>query len=407
MNFFISLMSVLVMLLAVCPVRAQNPARSADKQVQMLRDGTRLVEAKKPQEAITDYFDKVLAHFDSRYRNSQEQIFCARNSTESLFYLQKAVNEKKRARVISSTWADTHFAKGYALLELGRKVEAKASIEKALVLSPSNSRYLSELGYIYQQEKNWPKALETYQASEEAANLFSAPDLKTLELLRAKRGLGYVLVELNRLDEAEEKYRQCLELDKNDQKTMAELQYIQGLRNKNNFYQPKLPPGANQVKDPQQAFKGGMGIYLVKEGFDLLGKGKNEEAVKTFNEAIKLKPDYAEAHEGLGRAYGNLKRWPEAIASYQQAIRLAPDFWQAQVGIGFAYSLVDRNQESINAFKEAVRINPNLGIAHWGLATNYLQLGDRNAALQEHKIMQTLDPDLAKKFEKYLYPPAK
>jgi tetratricopeptide (TPR) repeat protein len=69
--------------------------------------------------------------------------------------------------------------------------------------------------------------------------------------------------------------------------------------------------------------------------------------------------------------------------------------------------MTNRYQEAIKAFKEAVRINPKLALAHWGLASNYLKLGDREAALQEHKIMQTLDPDLARKFEKHLYPPGK
>ena len=42
----------------------------------------------------------------------------------------------------------------------------------------------------------------------------------------ARRGQGYVLVELGKLDEAEEKYQQCIAANPNDNKAKAELDYI-------------------------------------------------------------------------------------------------------------------------------------------------------------------------------------
>jgi tetratricopeptide (TPR) repeat protein len=169
--------------------------------------------------------------------------------------------------------------------------------------------------------------------------------------------------------------------------------------------QRSLPPDSSQVKSPEEANKGGMGIYLAWQGFDLLKEGRNEEAVKTLKKAIQLKPNYAEAHEGLARAYGNLKRWPDAITSFRQAIQLKPDFYEAYAGLGFAYSIVDKNKEALKAFKEAIRLKPNFALAHWGMASTYLALGDRNAALREHKILQNLDPQMAKRFENYLNTP--
>jgi tetratricopeptide (TPR) repeat protein len=173
------------------------------------------------------------------------------------------------------------------------------------------------------------------------------------------------------------------------------------------FAQPSPPPDANQVKDPEQAFKGGTAIYLVMVGFDLLKEGKNEKAVETFTKAIQIKPSYSDAHEGLARAYGNLNRWPEAISSFQEAVRLKPDSVQALVGLGYALGIMNRDQEALTAFKNAERINTKLATVHWGLASTHLKLGNRDAALREHKVMQTLDPAMAKRFEKYLYPPAR
>jgi tetratricopeptide (TPR) repeat protein len=109
--------------------------------------------------------------------------------------------------------------------------EAKSAVKLAIELSPFNSRYLSELGEMYQLEKNWPKAKETFEAAEENAGL-SPAELKGDELGRARRGLGYVFVELGKLEEAEKKYQQCLAADPHDTRAARELEYVRGLQTK-------------------------------------------------------------------------------------------------------------------------------------------------------------------------------
>lgn len=101
-----------------------------------------------------------------------------------------------------------------------------------MAFSPNNSQYLSELGYIYQVEKNWPKSLDLFQKAEEAANSFSSPENKQDDLGHARRGQGYVFVEMGQLDKAEERYRECLKANPKDDKAAAELGYIRELRGK-------------------------------------------------------------------------------------------------------------------------------------------------------------------------------
>ena len=198
--------------------------------VNLLSDGRRLIDAGNPNEAITEYFDRVLSEFDATYGSSETRFYCARGSEESLLYLLTAAANEQSAEVLSSTWADAHFMKGYALLEMGRLSEAKPSIEQAVALSPNNSQYLSELGHIHQLEKDWSKALQYFQKAEDFAEAFSPPDVKAFELGVARRGIGYVLVELGRLDEAEEKYLQCLAANPNDARAKNELEYVRNLQ---------------------------------------------------------------------------------------------------------------------------------------------------------------------------------
>jgi tetratricopeptide (TPR) repeat protein len=207
------------------------------KSAQILTDGTRLLQSGKPDEAIT-YFDKIIASYEERFKDDKTQIFCARTPVESLLYLGEfAANAKTgsaegRAKVVSADWAYAYYFRAYALLELGRLSEAKSSLERALALSPRNSQFLAERAYIFQGEKNWPLALQTFKLAEAAAKNVSPPDVKNKDLSRAGRGMGYVLIEQNRLDEAEKMYRQSLELDKNDSKALKELRYIQNLKAK-------------------------------------------------------------------------------------------------------------------------------------------------------------------------------
>ena len=65
-------------------------------------------------------------------------------------------------------------------------------------------------------------------------------------------------------------------------------------------------------------------------------KGQPDEAIRQFQEAIRLKPDYAEAHSNLGTAFFQQGRADEAIRQYQEALRLKPDFPDARRNLDLA-----------------------------------------------------------------------
>jgi len=186
--------------------------------------------AKKSSAAI-EKCDKVIATFKGYYGKERRKIYCGNSSAEVLGNLLQAAVKKENAIVLSPTWANAYFIKGYALQELHSLPEAKAAIQFAFSLSPTNSHYLNELGAIYQLEKNWPKAKETFVAAEDNATL-SLDEIRADDLARARRGLGYVYVELGQLTEAEKKYRQCLATNPNDSRAQDELQYVEQLKAK-------------------------------------------------------------------------------------------------------------------------------------------------------------------------------
>jgi len=69
-------------------------------------------------------------------------------------------------------------------------------------------------------------------------------------------------------------------------------------------------------------------------------KGQLGEAIRQYQEAIRLKPDEADAHNNLGMAFYQQGRTGEATGQFQEALRLKPDFTGAR-----------KNLDAVIAFK--------------------------------------------------------
>ncbi|MCK5507587.1 MAG: tetratricopeptide repeat protein, partial [Desulfobacterales bacterium] len=114
------------------------------------------------------------------------------------------------------------------------------------------------------------------------------------------------------------------------------------------------------------------------------------------------KPDYAEASYKLGTVYAELGRYEEAIKSYKQAIISKPDYAEVQYGLGFSYAKLHLHEEAITALRQAIQARPDYAEAHHILGFMYLIPGNRNAALEQYKILDGLDKDLADELFKYI-----
>ena len=61
-----------------------------------------------------------------------------------------------------------------------------------------------------------------------------------------------------------------------------------------------------------------------------------DEAISQYEEAIRLKPDNANAHNNLGNALRRKGRTGEAIRHFQEALRLKPDYADARKNLDAA-----------------------------------------------------------------------
>jgi lipoprotein NlpI len=95
-----------------------------------------------------------------------------------------------------------------------------------------------------------------------------------------------------------------------------------------------------------------------QEGVRFVREGQLRAAITSFDKAIRLKPDYAEAYNGRGIAHDNLAQFERAMKDYSEAIRLNPRYIEAYYNRANAYSDAGRYEESLKDYSEAIRLNP-------------------------------------------------
>src|SRR5262249_54029929 len=94
-------------------------------------------------------------------------------------------------------------------------------------------------------------------------------------------------------------------------------------------------------------------------GLALLVKGQVDEAIDASREAIRLKNDFAEAHNNLGGGLLGKGQVDEAIAEFREAIRLDKGDTQAYFNLATALEMKQSWSEAIAAWTEVARLCPD------------------------------------------------
>ena len=86
--------------------------------------------------------------------------------------------------------------------------------------------------------------------------------------------------------------------------------------------------------------------------------GDHEEAIRNFDQVIRLTPKDAEAHYHRGTSKGALEKYEEAIKDFDQAIQLDPEYAKAYNKRGFQKLRLGEWVDAYKDFSEAIRLNP-------------------------------------------------
>ena len=94
-------------------------------------------------------------------------------------------------------------------------------------------------------------------------------------------------------------------------------------------------------------------------GIIFTGRGKYEQAVLDFQQAVLLEPTSDDAYRGLAFAYESLGKLPEAERTYRRAVDLRPQYWASYNDLGVFYSGQGRYSDAAEMFTRVTRLAPD------------------------------------------------
>jgi 4-amino-4-deoxy-L-arabinose transferase-like glycosyltransferase len=121
-----------------------------------------------------------------------------------------------------------------------------------------------------------------------------------------------------------------------------------------------------------------------------------DEALRSFAEASRIDPGYAEPHRNAGMVLRKTGRFREAAASYRRALALLPADPGLATQLGFCLNDLGRAAEAEPLFLRALRLDPALAAAHYGLAIALTKLWRAGEAERHFAEAARLDPRYAR-----------
>ena len=127
-------------------------------------------------------------------------------------------------------------------------------------------------------------------------------------------------------------------------------------------------------------------------GTALRAKNKLDDAIREYRKALTLKPDYAIARHNLGLSFASKGDLDGAIKEYREAIRLKPGFVEARINLGLAHAMKGRLDRAIAEYRKAAILRPDEAIIHFNLANALLAKEQPVDAIVEYKAALLLEP---------------
>lgn len=118
--------------------------------------------------------------------------------------------------------------------------------------------------------------------------------------------------------------------------------------------------------------------------------GDANAALRSFDKALKLYPDFVDAWVRKGVTLLDLREGYEALACLNEAVKLEIRSFKARYNRGKCYLQLKYYEEAVSDFQKAVDIKPKHAAAHEYLAESYLHVGEKELAQQHQDIANSL-----------------
>ena len=151
------------------------------------------------------------------------------------------------------------------------------------------------------------------------------------------------------------------------------------------------------VKDYEKALalKPDYAEALYNLGITLRELGQIDAAIKTYKQALTVKPDYFGAHNNLGNIFLDLGQLDAAADHFEWAVAYKPDYAEAYNNLGVVCRQRDQVYDAIKNFEKAVDLKPDYFQAHSNLGHSLQLINQMDAAVKCYEKALTINPDYA------------
>ena len=150
---------------------------------------------------------------------------------------------------------------------------------------------------------------------------------------------------------------------------------------------------ADPLIDAVDQLRRGTAQHHLDEGRRYEGAGKTEEALREYQEVLKVDPHYVQAHVNLISVYGKLGNFEEAERHYRESVKINPNVEEGHYNYGVLLSLQDRYREATKAFEWALEINPLSADTHNNLGFALEQAGRTREAPRHYRLALENQPN--------------
>ena len=131
----------------------------------------------------------------------------------------------------------------------------------------------------------------------------------------------------------------------------------------------------------------------LDEGNRLTQSGQFKKAVKSFNQAIKMSPQWGAAYFYRGNVWQCLNNYQQSIEDYQQAIQYGWNSPDVYFNLGNVITQVNEIEEAINNYKQAIQLQNDFLEAYRKCAELLEQKIYLKDALEYYKKILLISPD--------------
>ena len=283
----------------------------------------------------------------------------------------------ERARTIDPNFAGALVAMAALAAAQNQIAEAEGYYQQAIEIDPGTTgpgAYV-EMGTMYLRSLRHGEAREAFE---------KAIDVSALNGL-AHAGLGSILAEEGKLDEAAREFAVAARYEPNHPVILANLA---GLHDKKREYDTAraLAERALAINETCTPALNNLGLVMKHTG-DLA------KAMELFNRASEIDPTYLACRINLAQCYLARREDEKAAEQFEQILRLNPAVPIALANLGVYHVNHGRAERAMQLFARALRVNPDYALVHTHYGALLLQDGRGDEALFHFRKSLELEPD--------------